>query len=99
MATSFPFGQTVRISGTFALDGAAIDPDTVTFEIKLMPAGTPTSYVYNVDEELIKDSTGHYHLDLLPDIAGRWRYDISGVGASINVADGDWLEVKPKWSD
>ena len=98
MASSYPFGQTVRISATFALDGAAIDPDTVTFDTK-SPAGEVVSYEYNTDEALIKDSTGHYHLDLLPDIAGRWRYDISGVGTAINVADGDWFEVKPKWSD
>jgi hypothetical protein len=62
--TSYLKGTVVRVSGSFTNrnTGAAADPGTVRF-LWRSGAGT-TTYTYGVDSQLVKDSTGNYHVDI-----------------------------------
>jgi hypothetical protein len=86
--TQRDIGDGVRLTGTFTdIAGAAADPTAVTFRMK-EPDDTVTVYVYLTDGELVKDSTGVYHVDwtLLQDGDHYWRME--GTGAVIAAAEG-----------
>jgi hypothetical protein len=61
-------GDRVRVSWTYTAlgSGALTDPDVVKL-IHRKPSGTETVYVYEVDEEIVRDSLGTYHADILLD--------------------------------
>jgi uncharacterized protein YfaS (alpha-2-macroglobulin family) len=84
---AYQVGNVVRCSGAFTTAaGAAVDPSTVTFRAR-RPDGTVTVYVYGTDAELVKDSTGNYHVDLAANAAGRWAYRWEGTGAAPSAAE------------
>ena len=57
-------GQAIRFSASFTdIGGSAVDPGTVTFAYK-DPAGAVTDLVYGTDAAVVRDSAGHYHVDL-----------------------------------
>ena len=69
----FQVGDKVRLSAAFTdIDDAAQDPGGVQFKLRA-PDGTITTYVYGADVEVVKDSTGNYHVDWLIAVAGRSR--------------------------
>jgi hypothetical protein len=73
-------GSQVRCSGAFTnAAGAAQDPTNVFFKQK-DPEGTVTTYEYGTDSELVKDSTGNYHVDVDADQAGIWYYRFEATG-------------------
>jgi hypothetical protein len=74
MASAYDLGDVVKCSAAFTYGGAAVDPTTVTFQIRRMPAHTITTYVYGVDAELVKASTGSYYVNYTPDHVGEWCY-------------------------
>lgn len=85
-------GTPVRL--TLALyddDGNPVDPDAVTFKL-MSPCGAVTSYVYGVDTQVQKASTGNYYADVTPDAGGRWpfRWETTGDGKTI-TKEGDIL--------
>jgi hypothetical protein len=57
--------------------GAITDPTTVTAKVRT-PAGAETSYVFGVASELVKDSTGIYHIDVPCLVSG--KYVVRGIG-------------------
>lgn len=65
--------------------GVATDPGALRLKVKA-PDSTVTTYVYGTSGELMKDSVGSYHLDLLLGAAGswlwRWESDAPNAGAS-----------------
>ena len=72
----------VRCSGAFTNSaGTAIDPTTVKFKFKT-PDGTITIYTHGTDAQLVKDSTGNYHVDVNANAVGTWsyRFESSGTG-------------------
>lgn len=71
----------------------AADPTDLTFKI-LEPDGTVTTYIYGTDEQLAKDSTGHYHVYWDCTQAGRhwWRFEATGP---LMVADEAAFRVRP----
>lgn len=71
-------GSKVRMSGAFTSLGVDTDPTTITLKVK-DPTGVTTTYTYGV-EAIVKDSTGHYHFDLIVTYVGRWFYKWSGTG-------------------
>ena len=82
----YDLGDLIRCSVTFqTAAGTVNDPGVITCKIK-PPVGDIEIYVYGTDAELIKDSTGIYHLDVLTTASGRWRYrfegSVSGQAAS-----------------
>lgn len=79
---TYDLGVVVRLSAAFTnLAGAPVDPGGVTFKIK-SPLGVITTYVYLVDGQLLKDSTGNYHVDFEPDKQGKWA--VRWIGTSTN---------------
>jgi uncharacterized protein YfaS (alpha-2-macroglobulin family) len=71
--------------------GTAADPTGLTFKIR-SPAGTVTTYTYGTDSQLVKDSTGRYHVDWpVPAAAaseGLWsvRFEATGTNACAGEA-------------
>lgn len=87
MANTYDKSDVVRCSGAFTdADGVAADPTTVTFWWQT-PAGVESSYVYSTDDELVKDSTGNYHVDLTIDEDGVWYHRLEGTGTNAAGAE------------
>lgn len=82
-------GQKVRISVAFTVSEVATDPTTVTAKIK-DPSGNISSYVYGVAGELVKDSTGNYHVDVTTDENAEWHYRFEGTGTCVAVEEGSF---------
>ncbi len=81
MPNVYDVGDLVRISAVFTdKDGEFGNPTVTTFKIT-DPSGDTTTYVYSIDEELVRDSTGHFHVDISIDQAKTWYYRWEGTGA------------------
>lgn len=74
-------GDLVRCTGNFQTGGVDVDPTTVSFKFKT-PAGVVTTYTYPASAQLVKDSTGDYHVDLSANEDGQWwfRFESTGTG-------------------
>ena len=83
MANSYTKGALIRVQAVFAdSDGTAVDPTTVTFKYQVGVTGTPTSYIYGTDDELVRTADGTYHVDLDLGTAAWWYYYWTGTGAA-----------------
>ena len=79
-------GDLLRVSASFTdEDGDPVDPTTVTFKAKV--GSTVTSYVYGDDDEVSKDGTGNYHVDLSLDTAGTWWVRVESTGTGQAAAE------------
>lgn len=78
-------GASRRFSCTFKVSGTLTNPTTTTAVVK-DPAGTETSYVYGTDAEVVRSTTGTYHIDLTFTSAGTWSVLWLGTGAVVAVA-------------
>lgn len=77
----YTLGQLVRVTGTFKdSDEVVQDPDNVYFSYKAPSDTTATTYTYDVDAELVKDSTGVYHVDIDANEVGTWPYRFFSTG-------------------
>ncbi len=84
-------GDEVRCSGVFTnLSDVAIDPTAVLFEVK-SPGGVTTSYTYGVDAELVKNSTGNYHVLVDGNEVGRWFYRFHSTGNGQAADEGEFV--------
>lgn len=72
-------------------DGDDVDPSTVTFRL-MSPGGVESTYVYETDSEVTKQSVGDYAAEIVPDTAGRWfyRWQTTGSGTAL-ATEGDFL--------
>ena len=89
---SYRVGDLVRITGTWTnAAGTAVDPDAVVVSYK-PPSGTTTTLTYGVDAEVVKDSTGVYHVDIDADETGTWGYKFqsTGTGQAVGL---EWFRV------
>lgn len=78
----FSVGDLVRITAEFRDIAAALtDPAVVRFQ-KKNPAGTVVAYLYGTDGQLVKDSTGKYHVDVDANLAGTWFYRFYSTGSA-----------------
>lgn len=78
MSNVYDVGDRVRISASFADEGASpSDPSPVRLRYR-DPAGTVTTLVYGTDPELVRDGVGAYHADLDAAAAGTWHYRAEG---------------------
>ena len=94
----YDIGDGVTLSAAFATKaGVATDPTTVTVRVK-NPAGTVTDYVYGTDEEVVRDSDGAFHLDVLVDASGTWYYRCAGTGAVQAAAEGSFTVRSSQFS-
>ena len=79
----YPQGATIRITGNFTnASDSAIDPATVSFGFRALN-DDPTVFVYGTDEEIVKDSTGVYHVDQALPNAGRHVYRWEGASGAV----------------
>lgn len=76
-------------------DGTPTDPTTVML-VLTDPVGTATTFTFGVDAGLIKDSTGVYHMDYTPTIAGRFLVRWIGSGV-IDVVEPYSFLVSTSW--
>lgn len=91
---TYMLGTQVRVRSVFTdAAGAAYDPGTVTIFVRKPRSATSTAYVYGVDEEVIRASTGNFYIDVIPDIAGKWRYRGAGTVTG-PAADENEFEVR-----
>mgnify|MGYP001577790858 CR=1 FL=1 len=91
---SYDRGDPVRLTATFTnITGATIDPTTVTIQYR-PPLGTQVTKIYLVDPEVVKDSTGVYHIDIALVYSGLWTYRWFSTGTGQAAARGQ-LEVVP----
>jgi hypothetical protein len=74
-------GALLRVTCTFSVAGVLTDPTTVTAVVR-SPVGTTTTYLFGIDVELVKDSTGVYHVDIDANAGGRWIYRFAGTGTA-----------------
>lgn len=89
--TQVYIGNIIRISGAFTdVNGAAVDPTTVTLRIK--PPSGSTVVVTNAT----KDSVGNYHYDYTPTLKGKHYYRWEGTGACVTANEGDFQIEKSK---
>lgn len=81
----------VRLPVTFknAAD-VETDPTTVTFYFKA-PSGTETTYIYGTDVEVVRDSAGVFHVDVLPDESGVWVWKWKGTGLVAQTDEGQFF--------
>jgi hypothetical protein len=80
----YDVGDQVRLIGKWTDPNnsyAVVDPTAVNCSI-LAPSGTLTTYVYGVDADLKKESTGIYYLDLDIDESGDWCYRWFSTGTA-----------------
>ena len=81
MAGNYDVGDSIRCSVEFKdTDDVLIDPTSISFKLKL-PSGSIVTYVYGTDAQLVKDSTGKYHVDVDISSAGIYYYRFIGTGA------------------
>lgn len=78
------------LSTTFKIGDVATDPTTVTFTLK--GNGESTTYVYGTDSELVKDSTGNYHVNYDFTESGYYQYSFIGTGDCAAV-DADYIII------
>lgn len=92
MANTHDYGELVRLTAAFTdADGSAIDPNAVYVQVK-DPAGNITTYQYNVDAEVVKDSVGNYHIDINANQAGIWHYRWYSTGTG-QAAEEAWYKI------
>lgn len=76
-------GTRVRATVTFVPLGTTTpdDPSTVTVKVQ-SPAGVIVSYVYGTAVELIRDSTGVYHVEFNCSSRGLWWAKFIAAGTT-----------------
>jgi len=68
------------------VDSAATDPTALTFRHK-DPAGTLAAFVWGTDAELVRESTGTFHVDLIVAASGRHHYRWEATGSAHGVEE------------
>ena len=83
-------GDLVRVSVSFETGGIATDPTTVVLRYK-NPAGTPTTWTFGVDSQVVKNSVGNYRADINANVGGTWYFRWEGTGAAQGVAQDSFV--------
>ncbi len=83
---AYDIGDGVRLSVAFTdIAGVAADPTAVQLRVR-QPDGTVDTYTFGA-AEITKDSTGNYHKDVLPALAGTWAAEYLGTGTVTAMDD------------
>lgn len=93
--TIFTKGKLVRASAAFTNSaGTALDPDAVKVKVRT-PAKVTTEYVYGTDAEVVKDSTGNYHLDIDASLSGLYYVYWYSTGTGQAAEESSFEVVDP----
>jgi hypothetical protein len=88
MTNQYDVGALVRCSGVFTnRSGTAVDPTVVGFKVK-NPSGTVTTYTYGSGAQVVRDSAGHYHVDVDANAPGQWHYRFYSTGTGQAASEG-----------
>jgi len=81
MAVEYDLGDRVRLSAAFTQSGSPKDPSEVRLRYR-SPASTATSTeLWNSGlGNVVRDSTGNFHFDLVLSSSGVWTYRWSSTG-------------------
>jgi hypothetical protein len=91
MAKEYDKGDLVRCSGTFKdSSNELIDPTVVKFDFTA-PGEDAVTYTYATDLQLVKDSTGLYHVDVDAAMAGTWFYRFYSTGTGQAADEGSFV--------
>lgn len=82
-------GDVVRCTGTFATSGSNTNPAAVMFKV-MSPSGDVTTYTYGTDAQLVRDSTGVYHVDVSADELGTYAYRFWSTGSGQAASEGQF---------
>lgn len=80
---SFPLGHTVKITGTFKVDGVLTNPTACTITVR-EPDGTLTT------PSVTSESTGVRSAIHLTDQVGWYRWKVEGTGTAAAVKSGSF---------
>lgn len=86
-------GQKIRITCIFQVwneetqEWERVDPTTVICKI-MHPNQQVDIYRYGVDDELVRESVGDYHLDVVGSEVEEWPYRFEGTGTCEAVEEG-----------
>src|SRR5689334_164470 len=72
--TVYVEGQGLRVSAEFRADRALTDPSAVRFKLKKPSDDDTEVFTYGTDDEIVRESTGKYYVDLTLDESGSWHY-------------------------
>ncbi len=94
MAETWDIGDQRRSIGAFtSAPNVPADPSAVSYFVK-RPGGAVTEFAYGTDEEVVKDSTGVYHVDVTIDVAGGWSERWEGAGGAATAAGETRFQVR-----
>jgi len=92
---TYVVGTPLRLSFTFTSEGTLADPAAILLEI-LSPDGTLTSKTL-ADAQILQDSTGHFHYDLvgdeLPAVPGKWYYRVTSTNPAESAGESTFFIV------
>jgi hypothetical protein len=90
MATVFfdSSSELATLTNTFAVDGTATDPTTVSLTVT-DPLGAATTYTYAA-AEITKTGVGVYRKDIPCSESDEWQYVWTGTGTASDVVAGTW---------
>lgn len=84
-------GDTIRIFATVTLNDVPTDPTTLTITIQ-PPTGSPYSFTWPADPEVVKDGVGQFHFDQVVTQGGTWSFSWDADGA-VDVTGSGTFEV------
>ena len=90
MANVYAKDSSVRVSSEFTISGTDTDPSVVKCFYK-DPNNVVTTLTYGVDNALVKDSTGKYHVDITTTIVGNWWYRFEATGAVVAANEAEFV--------
>lgn len=88
--SSFYKGASLRIKGNFKDydEKLEVDPSTVT--LLLRSPSSNSEFVYGIDDDLVRDSQGKYHVDFTADESGRWHWRWESTGTGKGTVEGSF---------
>jgi hypothetical protein len=89
--STYNIGDVVVVSVVFTAGENPVDPGGLKFYIRCNKIDEDTTYVYGTNDEVVKDDTGEYHVNVTPDDDGTWHYRWEGTGANAAAAEGEFL--------
>ena len=78
----YELGVVVRVAWVIQSLGVDADPTAMTFKYQYGLAGPVTTLVMGTDAALVKDATGHYHVDLTTAQTGDLYYRVDATGTN-----------------
>lgn len=88
----FMLGATARLSAAIIAPdtGLPVDPTGVLLKIR-KPDATLVTFIYGINQEIIKTITGNYYMDVVCDQAGKWTWRWEAITPNAGASEGELL--------